>query len=168
MTRQSGNAVDAGGARGRKLDAALSAHAIEDRQGAARQAKQSARANTRASTNAGVDPSFASDVLIASSEAGHAFRASVASTAESRALVSFRRGHAHAAGTGEVAHLHSEIAGLLAEIASDRLVANPTTGLVVGSFDRAGLRARLLCRFVVVGLGRAESEPLGRVRRWFW
>jgi hypothetical protein len=35
-----------------------------------------------------------SDLLLASSEAGRAFRPSVVATAESRALVSFRRVHA--------------------------------------------------------------------------
>jgi hypothetical protein len=46
-------------------------------------------------------PAFTSDVLVASSEAGRAFRPSVNATAESRALVSCRCGYASDAGTGE-------------------------------------------------------------------
>ena len=71
-------------------------------------------------------------LLVASSEADRTFRRSVPATAESRALVSFRRGHASESGTASVAHLHSEIAGFPAEIARDVLFASSATGAVIG------------------------------------
>ena len=59
------------------------------------------RAEYRDRSEAGVLAGDRSDLLVASSEAGRAFRPSVAATAESRALVSFTRGHAYEAGAGE-------------------------------------------------------------------
>ena len=89
-----------------------------------RQPRPRPRDDARAKTKASPDPADRVRPPVASSEAGRALRPSVAATAESRALVSFTRGHAYEAGAVSVAHLHSGIAGLSAEIARDALLAN--------------------------------------------
>jgi hypothetical protein len=57
--------------------------------------------DTRANTYAGLDSRVVGHLHVASSEADCPFGSSVAATAEFKTLVSFGRGHAHEAGTGE-------------------------------------------------------------------
>jgi hypothetical protein len=63
-------------------------------------------------------------LFVLSSEAGRAFRPSVAAIAEARALVSFTREHAYEDGAGERRAPAFKLAGLSAEIARDALLAN--------------------------------------------
>jgi hypothetical protein len=87
----------------------------------------------RRESNAGLPRLVGIAPVFASSEAARAFRPTVAPTAQSKALVSFGRGHAEEAGIGERRAPASEILGLSAEIARDALVATSETRRVVGS-----------------------------------